>query len=73
MGEISDSLVDGALRIQQHTEPIDLTKARKHHRHYVEQMSKIVNGNVVQVCYAVYVASPTQLWWGLTVNHVINT
>ena len=50
VGSVTDSLVGGALRLEQPTEPVDIVKTRQQHSYYVEQMKEVVNGNVVQVC-----------------------
>lgn len=48
-GSLAESFVNNSLRMSEPVVPIDFVKAKEQHQYQIEQLSKLVNGNVVQV------------------------
>lgn len=48
-GSLAESFVNNSLRMSEPVIPIDFVKAKQQHQYQMEQLSKLVNGNVVQV------------------------
>ena len=50
-GSLTESFVNNSLRMSEPVIPIDFVKAKQQHQYQMEQLSKLVNGNVVQVSF----------------------